>query len=249
MPKIVASVDSALPRIQAGLQWLVENSEVVVGAIGAITTAWLVATVAAHPYATAILAIVSALAAMSAGGDGDKLLSEHTQEELQVLQDWIDVRNELNGMADWDQLNINQITERQALEQRERDLWAAVPTDLYQQYEDFYGGPNNVMERGEYLPVPVELAHGNPAEYQQTVNAATAQFAASAAASPFNMENIMSNEHIVSLLSALNITMQQVATNTGQGTTVVLDTGALVGGIRNRMDISLGSLSATRERQ
>lgn len=218
-----------------------DNAETIATAIGIITTAWLVAQLAAHPLLTTIMAIVGYLSGINdLGKEGNKLLTTHTQEDLQVLQDYIDTTNELRkyeGMEDY--LTWPQRQERDALIAKQSELWGAIPQDMWSQYQAFYGGANGIYENGDLRPIPVELAN-SVSSGQQPAEETNAELLSVVKNAPF-MSMQFSSDDIVTALGTLGTTMDQVAANTGRSPTIVLNTGALVGGLAPGLDSRFGA--------
>lgn len=86
-------------------KWLTENGESVATAIGVIGTAMGIAAVTAHPYAAAVTAVAGALMYLNseAGqkrGTFDHMFDGYTNEQLQVLNQYVDAMNALKQAED-----------------------------------------------------------------------------------------------------------------------------------------------------
>ena len=91
-------VDTALPYLKSFMEWTEEHGEATAAAIMAIATSMAIAAATAHPYAAAVTAIVAALALMKErNADGDAynhFFNQYSDEDLAVLQKWVDAVNE-----------------------------------------------------------------------------------------------------------------------------------------------------------
>lgn len=86
-------------------KWMTENGEAVAWAIGVIGTAMGIAAVTAHPYAAAVSAIAGALMLLNseAGqkrGTFDHMFDGYTDEQLQILNKYVDAMNALKQAED-----------------------------------------------------------------------------------------------------------------------------------------------------
>lgn len=106
---------TAFDAVITGFQWLVENGETVYAVLGAITGAFIVAAVVAHPYATAIMAVVAGLAALSQMSTEAHTQSEilhndmqsYTQAEIDLVNGLIEANNNaVKGIGSWDEVDI-----------------------------------------------------------------------------------------------------------------------------------------------
>ena len=90
--------ETALPYLKSFMEWTQEHGEATKAAIMGIATAMAIAAAAAHPYAAAVTAIVAALAYMrKQNADGDAynhFFDQYSDEDLAVLQRWVDTVNE-----------------------------------------------------------------------------------------------------------------------------------------------------------
>lgn len=88
------AVTGAFDSLLSGFQWIVENGEAVKIGLGAIVAGILAATIVAHPLASAIIAVVAALAMMQTGGSrSENALLKYSDEELATLQRYVDAVN------------------------------------------------------------------------------------------------------------------------------------------------------------
>lgn len=89
-------VASGFDKILSLFQWILDNSEKLAVALGVISTALVVGAIAAHPYAAAIIAVAAGLAALSGTHNyGEEFFGKYTQEDLDILQQYIDAQNKL----------------------------------------------------------------------------------------------------------------------------------------------------------
>lgn len=89
-------VASGFDKILSLFQWILDNSERVAVALGVISTAMVIGAIAAHPYAAAIIAVAAGLAALSGTHNyGEEYFGKYTQEDLDILQQYIDAQNKL----------------------------------------------------------------------------------------------------------------------------------------------------------
>ena len=82
--------------------WMMENGTATAVAIGTVATAMTWGAIAAHPYAAAVLAVAAGLAMLAAAPDDPlaKVFDGYSDEDLDLLQRWIDAANEAKSLED-----------------------------------------------------------------------------------------------------------------------------------------------------
>ena len=82
--------------------WMMENGTATAVAIGTIATAMTIGAIAAHPYAAAVLAVAAGLAMLAAAPDDPfaKVFDGYSDEDLNLLQRWIEAANEAKRLED-----------------------------------------------------------------------------------------------------------------------------------------------------
>lgn len=149
-------------------KWMTENGDAVAAAIGVIGTAMGVAAVTAHPYATAVAAIASAIMLLKseAGqkrGTYDHMFDGYSEADIEVLNRYVDAMNAVKAAEDaalndatgnsWGKYDEAVTAEKAALE----ELLAI--ENLYQTYNTWhqaqagYAGAN-----GPALNVELQIA-------------------------------------------------------------------------------------------
>lgn len=165
----------ALPYLQSALEWMKENGEVTKAAILGIAAAMAVAAATAHPYAAAVLAIVSALGLMKArNADGDAYnhwFDQYTDEDLARLQRYVDAVNETRAL--YAQLEQNPFDEEagmrlQAAEAAKEAAFeeANAIEGLIATYEAWRSGQAENTGKDLYLDVPTRLAEDSEGSLQ-----------------------------------------------------------------------------------
>lgn len=87
-------------------RWLTENGQTLAVALAAIGGKMLIGAIAAHPFAAAILAAVAGLSKLKEAAKGsadgsnyDHFLGKYTEEELKILQEYVDAVKAANEAA------------------------------------------------------------------------------------------------------------------------------------------------------
>lgn len=82
--------------------WMVDNGDATAVAIGTVATAMTMGAIAAHPYAAAVLAVAAGLAMLASAPDDPyaKVFKGYSDEDLNLLQRWIDAANEAKRLED-----------------------------------------------------------------------------------------------------------------------------------------------------
>jgi hypothetical protein len=156
------------------LEWVVDNSDSVTVALGAISTALIVGAVAAHPYAAAITAVAAALALIGGGHNYDQeFFGKYTQEDLDVLQKYVDAKNKLNELEakasytnDWRVLmdySDAQLAYNEAAKQ------AGAIEGLLGAYQSWLVTQGHTADM-PYLNVPVQIAEDAESTIQSGLN-------------------------------------------------------------------------------
>ena len=179
--EIEAFVDEAGDFVIAGLdmaldffQWALDNSDAVAAALGVISTALVVGAIAAHPYAAAIMAVAAALIAISGTHNyGEEYFGKYTQEDLDILQQYIDAQNKLKEAEtnasvsqDWQSL-LDQQTAQNEYDAAKSRLDAI--EGLYSAYRSWLT-TQGYTEDMPLLDVPVTIAEDSQSVIQGELN-------------------------------------------------------------------------------
>lgn len=162
--------------------WMVENGEAVSVAIGTIATALTIGAIAAHPYATAIMAVAAGLAMIAASNsDGDAynhFFNKFSDEELQTLQNYVDAVNryrEAEAALAQDESNQtlvdNFIAAGNAMEEASNK--ASAIDGLISAYDAWRSGQAENAGKDLYLDVPMKAADDAQASLQGDVDGMT----------------------------------------------------------------------------
>lgn len=164
----IASV--AFDGMLAAFDWLVNNGEAVGVGLGVIAAGLAAGAIAAHPYAAAITAIAVGLAALAGGKDFDDMhFGDFSQEDLDLLQKYVDARNRLNELeaqaqytTDWRVLN--DYTDAQAAYNAVSKEVDAIE-GLKEAYYSWLNTQGHTADM-PFLDVPVKVAEGAEGEIQ-----------------------------------------------------------------------------------
>lgn len=158
-------------------KWMAENGEAVSVALSAIGVAMAVGAIAAHPYAVAIMAVAAGLAALAGGKDFDEMhLGKYSQEDLEVLQKYVDAWNRLNELeaqaqytTDWRVLN-DYADAQSAYNAVSKEVDAI--EGLKEAYHSWLTTQGHTADM-PYLDVPVKVAEGAEGEIQSELDGMT----------------------------------------------------------------------------
>lgn len=167
---VIAGLDTALDFFQ----WAIDNSDKVVVALGAISTALVVGAIAAHPYAAAITAVAAGLIAISGAHNyGEEFFSKYTQEDLDILQQYIDAQKKLREAEtnasvsqDWQSI-LSQQTAQNEYDAAKSRLDAI--EGLYSAYRSWLT-TQGYTEDMPLLDVPVTIAEDSQSVIQSELN-------------------------------------------------------------------------------
>lgn len=190
LTQIINSVNQlatqALPYLQSALQWMNENGEETKAAILGIAAAMAVAAATAHPYAAAVLAIVSALGLIRArNADGDAYnhwLNEFTDEDLAKLQAYVDAVNETRGAEEalneaWmNGADTTSLTDALIESQNRRDAAFAEANaidGLIAAYDAWRSGQAENTGKDLYLDVPARISEDSGGNMQDELDGLT----------------------------------------------------------------------------
>lgn len=154
----------------AAFDWLANNGEAVGVGLGVIAAGLAAGAIAAHPYAAAITAIAVGLAALAGGKDFDDMhFGDFSQEDLDLLQKYVDARNRLNELeaqaqytTDWRVLN--DYTDAQAAYNAVSKEVDAIE-GLKEAYYSWLNTQGHTADM-PFLDVPVKVAEGAEGEIQ-----------------------------------------------------------------------------------
>lgn len=159
------------------LQWILAHGEETALAIDGIAAGLLAAAIAAHPFAVAIMAAATALGLMYKSKVDEvfeRTLDNFSNEDLELLQRWIDAANEAKRLED-DMLESQESYDAYMDAQNRADaLQAEVNAieGLKQAYSTWSSSqPGYKGEGGMYLDVPVRTAEGTEDSVQGELDA------------------------------------------------------------------------------
>lgn len=164
--------------IQVGT-WLMENGEATKTAILGIATALTIGAIAAHPYATAIMAVVAGLAMLrqnNADGDAyNHFFDGYSDEDLATLQAYVDAVNryrEAEAALARDESNQtlidNFIAAGNAMEDASKK--ASAIDGLIAAYNAWRSGQAENVGGDMYLDVPLKVTDGSEANMQAEID-------------------------------------------------------------------------------
>lgn len=170
------AVTGAFDSLISGFQWIVENGEAVKVGLGAIVAGILAATIVAHPLASAIVAVVAALAMMQTGGSrAENALLKYSDEELATLQEYVDAVNAAkeaeaayfeNEMSQYD-VEKNKAWLDTAAKKKEAEAKVNGIDGLMQAYDNWRG--THVAE-GTYIDVPLRPSEDSMGAMQTDID-------------------------------------------------------------------------------
>lgn len=155
--------------------WMVDNGDATALAIGTIATAMTMGAIAAHPYAAAVLAVAAGLAMLKSAPDDPyaKVFKGYSDEDLNLLQRWIDAANEAKRLEDtmFDDTEAYQAaTSRADALRKEVDAVEG----LGQAYSTWLSGqPGYKGESSMYLDVPLKVAEDSEGNMQTELDGMT----------------------------------------------------------------------------
>lgn len=158
--------------------WLMENGEAVKVAVLGIATALTIGAIAAHPYATAIMAVVAGLAMLTAHENNVKngeIFAKYSEEDLATLQGYVEA---VRAAKEAEQEMIDSgydtdATERFLNADDARKSAEANVKAVKGMMEDYYSYIKmNGAGKGEdiYLDVPLKVADGSEANMQTEID-------------------------------------------------------------------------------
>ena len=165
----------------SSFDWMMKNGDAVGAALGVIAAGITVGAIAAHPYATAIIAVASALAWMKAeskgletGANYDKMFDKFSDEDLQTLQAYVDA---VNAAKEAEQAYFNsgfgeeEGAKLEAAEAKKKAAFeeAAAIEDMIATYDAWRSGQAENQGKDLYLDVPLRIAEGSESEMQAEV--------------------------------------------------------------------------------
>lgn len=170
-------VETALPSIERFMTFVTDNGQAVSVAIGTIAAAMGVAAVTAHPYAAAVLAVATGLAALysvdEARSKDSHLLDNYTDEELAVLQRYVDSMNELTKAEDAFEADGGVFNDAATERLRNAQAAAAAATKeaeavdgLLDTYNEWANRQDGHLKDAMYLDVPPRLTEEAESDIQ-----------------------------------------------------------------------------------
>ncbi len=162
----------------AAFDWLVNNGEAAGTALTVIATGMALGAIAAHPYAAAITAIAVGLAALAGGKNFDEMhFGDFSQEDLDMLQKYVDARNRLNELElktqtsphDWQAWT--DLADAQAAYNAASKQVDAIE-GLKEAYHSWLTTQGHTADM-PYLDVPVKVAEGAEGEIQGELDGMT----------------------------------------------------------------------------
>lgn len=159
--------------LTSAFDWLLSNGEAVGNALGVIALGLAAGAIAAHSYATAIMAVAAGLAWLT-NEEGKRKMNQdhffdgHDQEALEALQEWVEAKRALKEADDTYQMNVSAeeydalVDAADAAAQKVK----ALDGELLGLYEAWRTNQENGLE---YLDVPIVASEESESEMQATV--------------------------------------------------------------------------------
>ena len=175
-------VESALPYLKSFMEWTQEHGEATKAAIMGIATAMAIAAAAAHPYAAAVTAIVAALAYMrKQNADGDAynhFFDQYSDEDLAVLQRWVDTVNEAKRAEEalYNDMNNQSLADAYAAAQERMQAAhkdANAVDGLIAAYNTWRTGQAENAGGDIYLDVPLRVSDDSESNVQSEIDGMT----------------------------------------------------------------------------
>ena len=166
-PILTAIQEKLAAIIDTGFQWMVDNGDAVGAALGVIAAGIIAGAIAAHPFATAIMAVAAGLALLISNSKGlmdgsnyDKMFDKFSDEDLQTLQAYVDAVNAAreaeqayidSGFGEAEGAKLDAANAKV----QETHAKAAAITDLIATYNAWRSGQPENQGQDLYLDVPL----------------------------------------------------------------------------------------------
>lgn len=171
-------ITTGFDKILEVFTWLMDNGEATKTAIMGIATALTIGAIAAHPYATAIMAVVAGLAMLTAHENNVKngeIFAKYSEEDLATLQKYVEA---VRAAKEAEQAMIDSGYDTDATERflNADDAKKAAEANVKAVkglMEDYYSYIKmNGVGQGEdiYLDVPLKAADGSEANMQAEID-------------------------------------------------------------------------------
>lgn len=200
---LVDHSDEILAAVDDIATWIVDNTELIEGAMAVLVAAFAAGAAAAHPFAAAILAIVAGLALLKKEGQGlatganyDKYFNKYSDEQLASLQAYIDAVNEAREADEawrqsWGTENEGALAAKAtAAEAKAQQLMGAVDNKLLADYQAWRTAQPENQGKDLYLDVPLRASEDSEGEIQGTVDGYNIEGLAALFADPSSEGNI-----------------------------------------------------------
>lgn len=158
--------------------WMVENGESTKTALMGIGTALLVGAIAAHPYATAVMAVVAGLTMLKNRSEdlqSGEIFGKYSEEDLALMQKWVDAQKEVynakvegaqNGIAAEDNASLQEAI---ALANQYHTELQKVD-GLMHDYTDYSRKQGGDINKGIIIDVPTQVSEDSEANMQATLD-------------------------------------------------------------------------------
>ena len=165
------------------LKWMLEHGEATALAIDMIAGAFMTAAIAAHPYATAVLAVVGAIGLLNSEWGQkretfDHMFDGYSEADIEVLNRYVDAMNAVKAAEDaaladttgnsWGKYDEALAAEKAALDELLAIDGLLSTYNTWHQAQVGYAGGN-----GMALKVPVQVDENSETDIQNTLNGMT----------------------------------------------------------------------------
>ena len=167
--------------IQGAMQFLLDHGKGVGVALATIAAGAVAAAVVTHPFAASIMAVAAGLSYLKARSDDLKtgeVFGKYSEEELSLLQKWVDIQKEIsnariegaqNGIAPEDNARMQEAISLANQYNQEIRKIDGLRED-YTEYNRMHGGDD---DKGIWVDVPAQVSEDSEANMQTELDGMT----------------------------------------------------------------------------